>query len=263
MAAGGRPRPPGHAGGGGRWLRAPAARPFGRGGGGGDHREAENPHERLGGVGGRAPAVAVPAVLFDRARLAASLLDPPVQNHAPAARGFLAGLEILGEIRHGTADDHEVAGRRTQPSSDSRFLDGACAPPDGARFHGCAGSRGAPTEHAFHPRFEDAKGGSGHQALSAASPPTAGRLAPADVSRREASGRSPRHHHHDAGGRPIRASVGRETPVPRCTVHRAPCTVHSAGKLRARRITSPGLPRRGIRLTCNLDCASAAPAGPA
>jgi hypothetical protein len=74
-------------------------------------------------------------------------------------------------------------------------------------------------------------------------------------------GRSPGHHHHDAGGRPIRASVGRETPVPRCTVHRAPCTVHSAGKLRARRITPPGLPRRGIGLTCNLDCASAAPAG--
>ena len=229
MAAGGRPRPPGHAGGGGRWLRAPAARPFGRGGGGGDHREAENPHERLGRVGGRAPAVAVPAVLFDRARLAASLLDPPVQNHAPAARGFLAGLEILGEIRHGTADDHEVAGRRTQPSSDSRFLDGACAPPDGARFHGCAGSRGAPTEHAFHLRFEDAKGGSGHQALSVHRLRQGAPRAP-DVSRREATaGCRGTTIMMRAGGPSERASAERrQFRVAQSTGHPAQCTVQGS-----------------------------------
>ena len=242
-------------------LRAPAGRRLGRRRRGGDHREAEHPHERLGGVGGRAPAVALPAVLVHRASRPAALLDPPVQDHVPAPRGFLAGLEILGEIRHGAADDHEVAGRRTQPGFDRRLLDGARAPPDGARSTATPGSRGTRTACALHPQFEDAKGGSERQALSAASPPR---------------GRAPRAHETPgvqpaAAPRcrlPIRraARSGRasaaSTLVPRCTVHRAPCTVHSAGKLRARRITPPGSPRRGIGPTCNLDCASAAPAGP-
>ena len=228
-AAGGLPRPPRRAGGGGRGLRVSAARRSGRGRGGGDHREAEHPHERLGGVGGRAPAVALPAVLFHRASRAASLLDPPVEDHAPAARGFLAGLEVLGEIRHGAADDHEVAGRRTQPGPGRRPLDGARAPPDGARSHGCTGSRGARTARAFHPRFEDAKGGSEHQALSAASPPTRGASRPRGQ-QACSERRSPGHHHHDAAGGPSeRASAERRRfRVAQSTGHPAQCTVQGS-----------------------------------
>ena len=120
-------------------LAAPGARWRGRGPGSGDHREAEHPHERLDGVGGRLPPpVALPAVSVHRARRAAPLLDSPIQNHAPSPRGGLTRLEILGEIRHGAADDHQVAGRGTQAGSGRRFPGGARAPSGGARPRGSA-----------------------------------------------------------------------------------------------------------------------------
>lgn len=130
-------------------LPAPSARWRGRGRGGGDHREAEHSHERLDGVGGRLPPpVALPAVSVHGARRAAPLLDSPIQNHAPSPRGFLARLEILGEIRHGAADDHQVARRGTEAGSGSRCLGGARAPSGGARPRGSP--RGMRPTRTFH-----------------------------------------------------------------------------------------------------------------
>ena len=234
-------------------LAAPGARWRGRGPGSGDHREAEHPHERLDGVGGRLPPpVALPAVSVHRARRAAPLLDSPIQNHAPSPRGGLTRLEILGEIRHGAADDHQVAGRGTQAGSGRRFLGGARAPSGGARPRGSAramrptrtlhhGSRmpkEAPSAKPYRPdhvrpggRLAPARS-AGVQRAVWPSPgrPTRSRLA--EPCRHDPGRRA-------AGARFQRASVERRARRgAQSTGH--PCTVHSAQTLRPRRITPSG-----------------------
>ena len=115
MAGSGLPRPVARAGRAPRPFHVAATRRSGRWHGGGDDHEAEHPHEGLGGVGRRPSAVVLPAVLVHRLSRAAPCHDPPIKDHAPAARGFLAALKELAEIGQGTADDHEVAGRGTEP----------------------------------------------------------------------------------------------------------------------------------------------------
>ena len=60
-------------------------------------------------------AVTLPTVLFHAPNRAAPFRGPSIEDHAPAALGFLAELEELAELGQGAADDHEVAGRGTEP----------------------------------------------------------------------------------------------------------------------------------------------------
>jgi hypothetical protein len=80
-----------------------------------DDHEAEHPHEGLSGVGRRTPAVTLPAILVHAVTRAPPLLNPPIQDHAPATRRFLAAPKELAEIGQRATDDHEVAGRGAQP----------------------------------------------------------------------------------------------------------------------------------------------------
>ena len=110
MAGSGLPGPGARAPHARRALHVAASRRSGRSHVGGNDHEPEHPHEGLGGVGRRTTAVALPEVLLHRVKRSAPFREPPIEEHAPAARGFLATLKEVAEIGQGAADDHEVPG---------------------------------------------------------------------------------------------------------------------------------------------------------
>lgn len=78
--------------------------------------EAEDAHERLAGRRLVTP-VAPSAVPIHRKGLDAAVTHSPVQDHPATARGLLAAMEEISQVRQGPAHDHEIAGHGPHPET--------------------------------------------------------------------------------------------------------------------------------------------------